>query len=179
MAMPMPLSVVAMGRMNGSASRATTRMATCMPRASIPSAAAWRRKPGSISPFTPSCTSTKAVPLMPIATSSRNSSSLRSFDGCRTVIAIDFVKVGRLSVGGTLEPLDDRQRVLEVVGVDGRLDGLPAERREVVERDVGLAVDARQRDGPDALLDALEDRDVAVDDADEVARLRVAVARDR
>src|SRR5690554_863410 len=189
--MPSPLSTVAMGRRNGSASLATNRSATCIPRTSTASPPPSTSRLLSISPCAPSCTRTMAAPLIPHANSSSTSSRLRRRAGTRSFSLIDWVKVLRSgdfsAVTGAVRallPADIRQPphnvpgILEVVRGDRLLDLLPLERRQLVELDAGHLVHAGELDRPDVLLHALEDRDRVPVGPDEVVGLRPAVACD-
>src|SRR5690606_35042192 len=189
MAMPSPVRSVAIGTTNGSPSGATTRSTRCSTSTSTPGPAVSANMPGSSSPEVPSSTSASAAAATPSATTSSSSSRLRSRAGVRrrmrmvVVIGADAAAPDPIVFGAVTsvprrcrEPVDDVVRVAQAVGADGGLDGVALEERQVVDRDRGGLVDVRERDRPDRLLHALEDRHVAVAHPHEVVHLGPAVA---
>src|SRR5690554_487142 len=181
--MPSPLSTVAMGRTNGSASAATKRRATCMMRTSTASPPPRNNRLLSVSPSTPSCTRAIAAPLMAQANSNSRSSRLRRRAGVRSFNLIDSVMVLRSDADPSsvvlfvdiVQPPDDVAGIREVVCGDGLFDLLPFERRQLVELDARDLVDAGELDRPDVLLDPLEDGDGVAVRTDEVPSLGPAV----
>src|SRR5690606_20124017 len=183
--MPRPLSTVAMGSTNGSASAATTRSATCMMSTSTASPPPRNSRLLSVSPSTPNCTRAIAAPLMAQAKSNSRSSRLRRRAGVLSFSLMDSVMVLRSAAddpsavvlfADIAQPPDDFARIREVVCGDRLFDLLAFERRQLVELDARDLVDAGELDRANVLLNTLEDRDGVAVGADEVAGLGPAVA---
>src|SRR5690349_2496624 len=116
-------------------------------------------------PRAPSCTSTTAAALMPHAMTSRKSSRLRSLAGRRSrftgpVAVRGCLACSRAAVllsAGMVQLLHDDSGRLQVVGIDGLLHLLLVVLRQAVDGYVGLLVQVREADRPDALLHPLVD----------------------
>src|SRR6195952_5518173 len=174
---------VAIGRMNGSASRATNRSTMCSASASTPTPPASFTTARSILTRAPSCTSTIAPAETARESSSRPSSMFRRRGDDRMPEARWASGRGRVVVasatGVVLRVAHDGVRGVAGRGGDGLRDLGPRERAELRPGHVRDRDDVAQRDGAERGLDALVDRDPVAVEPDVVARLRVAVAEHR
>src|SRR4051795_10497032 len=192
--MPSPLTAVAIGRRNGSASRAVKRSTTCIASTTSPRPPASFSRLGSMRPSAPSCTSTMALPATPTASTRRPSSRFRSrWDGLVSRAGGSATTSLRPSVVVALRSTTTRTPRLDHVLLQGRddllgvLQAVPADRRahlrlrvvlQLVRSDVRELDDVGQPQRADGGLYPLIDGDAVVVEPDVVLRLGITVRAD-